>query len=611
LASFTSPHHESQNRPRGNPPRFNQARIRSSLRIPEDRLDDEQFLLRLKDIIRLRGVRDYSSNQNVITLRSCSIDLDKLEKAAEILRKKNLFMIVRVVRHDSHDACVPAFSPSKPVSLSYGSALRSIETTESTEFTGNRFKVPAAEPWHIREAPIPGSLRSGDWMIDLSVDRSVDHGRYSNLRHVWLLPRRLRLERTFGFERTTNQTWERAVQFLRVCRDGSITVPHSIGDQAGTISTPDDIDALRFGLCNDREWLPFNRSREVAPIGFPRYQFAQLSDKGRYALAVLEHFDSLSDAFAVLMNGYWREVLLRFGAVPAEKDPALREQLIRTLQKRLGSPQGELVFRTEPQLERLAREAIRFGRMVQNEQRFLNYDDLKDKWLELVNDSVGDKSQTAEDDEDFYRNLKNLDASIQYLCQCEVLSQGREWRCRKCLNRNWVTIDSISRSLKCNVCGREELAPVSGPWHYRASPFLLAAYREHGVEAVIWTLWELWKHASRSFYFAPSMSVWDEYPDQPDVKPTAELDALVVVDGKLCLCEAKSSASLDSQGIAKLTGIATKIRPDVLVVSCMEPGTKRFANAIQKLNENVGDDIRVQAITFDTTALERGPLLPS
>ena len=102
-------------------------------------------------------------------------------------------------------------------------------------------------------------------------------------------------------------------------------------------------------------------------------------------------------------------------------------------------------------------------------------------------------------------------ASIQHLCRQQILFQGREWQCGRCFNRNWVTVDNLRSLLQCEVCGETQSAPVSGDWHFRANGFVLEAHREHGVEAVVWTLWRLWDLARRSFFFAPSMWLWDTF----------------------------------------------------------------------------------------------------
>ena len=132
----------------------------------------------------------------------------------------------------------------------------------------------------------------------------------------------------------------------------------------------------------------------------------------------------------------------------------------------------------------------------------------------------------------------------------------------------------MSTLLKCDVCGQAESAPVSGDWHFRANDFLLEAYREHGVEAIVWTLWILWSRAQRSFYFAPSMWLWETYPLRKEDGPTVEIDALAVVDGKLYLCEAKSSAAL-------------KLVSNRTATQCSDAHSSRCALSLQHGHANI------------------------
>jgi hypothetical protein len=194
----------------------------------------------------------------------------------------------------------------------------------------------------MREALPPAALRQGNWMIDLWIDRLNDHCRYVNVRHIWLLPRRLRLERAFKLEWQNERSLDYELNVLRVLRAGSLAVAQNVQQGAASITMPDDLDAFAVGLCTDKEWLPFERFRQDALAGRDRYRYAELSDKGRYQLGVIDRFASVTEAFDVLMNGYWRDVLLDLGAVPAEKNAALRDQFITRLRRRLGQPQGVL-----------------------------------------------------------------------------------------------------------------------------------------------------------------------------------------------------------------------------------------------------------------------------
>lgn len=584
----------------------------TGLRVPEESITDTAFLRHVCGIIKQRGRQDTNINAHCVILRSCSVSQARLEEIAKVLREDAGF-VVNVRTYGSHEACVPKFRDSSTVRTQYSLLSNRFEVRENTEFDGSRFTVPAVAPWHIREARPPAGLRNGYWMLDLSVDRLADHCRYSNMRHVWLLPRRLRLERAFRITRPDNPPWDIDAQFIRVTGDGTVAVAHRADQKASIINIPEDIDAFRVGLCNEFEWEPFDRSRKDAPHGLSRYRYSEPSDKGRYLLAVLELFDTLPEAFDILMNGFWRDVLLSLGAAPAERNVSLRKELIRTLQKRLSASNGELVFRGDAELQRLAREAIRFGRKIQKERRFVRYGRLKASWQDLVQEDLYNATHLKDSDKEYYRRESHLDRSIQHLCRREILFQGREWQCGTCFNRNWITIDAIGRILTCSVCGREEPPPVSGDWHFRANAFLIEAYREHGVEAVVWTLWELWKRAQRSFYFAPSMWLWNEYPEEEGdgATPDAELDILAVVDGKLYLCEVKSSSALSKDELKQLVGMATKIRPDVLVISCMDEPEGQVNAAVKSLTRQLSDDIRVELLSFDPKEFERSPLLPS
>jgi hypothetical protein len=352
----------------------------TALRLPTSRVVDQSFLKLVKDIILRRG-KPSSQGPPMVTLRSCSLPVSELEQLAERLRSENFWGDVRAVRHDGHAACVPSFDGMDSVQYRYNISFSELRTRETAEFRDNHAYVPHAIPWHMREAPPPAGLREGSWMVDLAIDRLNDHCRFANERHTWVLPRRLRLEKAFKVEWQDERPQSYGERVSRVSRQGCLALPKSHEHRSLTITIPDDIEAFRTGLCIDSEWVPFERGKE-SPRGGQRYACAEPSDKGRYLLAVLEHFETLPDAFDVLMNRYWRDVLISLGAVPVEKNTGLRDELIRTLRKRLGRPKGDLTFSSEVELDRLARESIRFGRMTGKSDRFVDYGTLYERWKE-------------------------------------------------------------------------------------------------------------------------------------------------------------------------------------------------------------------------------------
>jgi hypothetical protein len=581
----------------------------AGLRIPVSRIDDRDFLTVVREIILRRG-KPSSQGHPMVTLRSCSLPQAELERLAESLRAERFWGAVHSVHHDDHAACVPSFAGMYSVEHGYHFSLPELRTQEATEFRENRAYVPNAIPWHMREAPPPAGLREGNWMVDLAVDRLNDHCRFSNMRHTWVLPRRLRLERAFKVEWQDDHPQSYGQRVSRVTAQGALALPRASEHRSLAITIPDDIDAFRVALCTDREWSPFNHHKK-SPRVIQRYAYAEPSDKGRYLLAVLEHFDTLPDAFAVLMDGYWRETLISLGAVPVEKNTGLRQELIRTLRKRLTRPDGSLMFRSEAELDRLAREAIRFGRVAGKPDNVISYSKMYERWKAILDADLAADTHLSQEDKEYYSSRNILDRSIQHLCRCQILFQGREWQCKRCFNRNWITVDDMRATLECQICKQRETAPVSGDWQFRANGFLVEAYREQGVEAVIWALWRLWDTAQRSFYFAPSMWLWETYPRAREDGPDIEVDALAVVDGRLYLCEAKSSSGLDNRQVEQLCSVVTRIRPDVLLIACMDEATQAMRRTVEEMQERLGAETKVEIIDFKSESLEKDSMLPS
>jgi hypothetical protein len=278
----------------------------TGLRLPTSRIADLDFLDLVKDII-LRLGKPSSQGHRSVTLRSCSLPQAELDQLAKRLRSQGFWGGgVRAVRHENHTACVPSFDAMHSVQYRYNISFSELRTRETSEFRDNHAYVPHAIPWHMQEAPPPAGLREGSWMVDLAIDRLKDHCRFTNARHTWVLPRRLRLEKAFKVEWQDERPQSYGERVSRVSRQGCLALPKSHEHRSLTITIPDDIEAFRTGLCIDSEWVPFERGKE-SPRGGQRYAYAELSDKGRYLLAVLEHFETLPDAFDVLMNGYWRD----------------------------------------------------------------------------------------------------------------------------------------------------------------------------------------------------------------------------------------------------------------------------------------------------------------
>lgn len=572
----------------------------SCLRISPVKFDDTDFIAVLQRLLLRKSLRS-SSGHPIITLKSCSISTDELSRLAERLRTAGFWPTVLAKPQIALSSCIPRFDRHHPPYYRYSTIHSGLRDSETAEFTGDRVHVPRSLPWHLREALPPQQLRQGCWMISLDISRTNDNNRAANIRESWAFPRRLHLEKAIAI------SWPEDIQsyykhVTRVARYGSLAIPADYGATSVSLKLPDDITAFRRALCLEREWNLVDHSQ--TKFGWQRYAYAQISDKGRYLIEVLQHFENLSEAFRILMHTFWRDTLMSLGAVPVEKNEELRAELIVTLRKRLGQRGGPLRFENDAQLDRLASEAIRYGRMAGTSERTTNYRAFLDRWSALVSADMMEATHLSEKERAYYEDPENLNYALQLVCKRKLFFQGRDWTCRRCFNKNWTSIDDLRSVLVCEVCKEETSAPVSGEWDFKPNSFIVSSYREHGIEPVIWTLWRLWYNARSSFYFTPSLNLWETYPEGGQDQEDVEVDALAVVDGLLYLCEAKTSAGLSAQQVQQLISAAERIRPDVILISCSDKVSPSMKAAAAQIQTCVGDEIKVELLELTPDMLE-------
>jgi hypothetical protein len=117
--------------------------------------------------------------------------------------------------------------------------------------------------------------------------------------------------------------------------------------------------------------------------------------------------------------------------------------------------------------DRLAKLVLTGARAVRLSQRYLRYDYLEQQF-EAYRHAYWEQHQAGAPSEGWDEGERlSLPVSVQYLCQQQILHQGHEWRCRNCANNNWVSIDKLSRTMECDVCGASQPAPVTQTWRFK------------------------------------------------------------------------------------------------------------------------------------------------
>ncbi|WP_461425260.1 hypothetical protein [Gymnodinialimonas sp.] len=585
----------------------------SSVRISVEQSKDTEFLRLVGRVLDRRGVRD-EQNAPVATIRSTSLAEDELSDIAERIKPegKTWKRFETEAIADAHWA-IPEFREERAYIITGSVAIsREPKSQQRSELANGRAELPLATPWHLSENHLPPGVRAGQWMVDLSIERENDHCKFSNVIHEWVLPRRLRIDPFFLISResSSSQMYPRYCQ--RPTRSGSLSVSIELTVRQASIAVPDDDDAL-FGGLQDFQRDHFLRTpkdldgpQELPP---PKVMDVKYSDKGRYLLGALQHFNNLPDAFQTLMHDFWRETLRRLGANPSHVDDQLEADFQKIMAKRLRANSEEWEVSCQQDRQTVSREALRLAAQIRRPERFMRYDKLSALYKDMVAKFIEENPHLKDSRAEEYLSAEELDASIQYLCERKILFQGHEWKCRNCFNRNWVSIDDLSTAMECNVCQNEALPPVSGGWQFKASGFFVEAYSDHGTEPAVWALWQLAERAKASFFFLPSTLIWFD-KHREDGPNDCEVDLLAVVDGQTFAVEATASKTLKAFEIQKLAAFAERVRPDKLFVVCGAAGKSARDRLARQIQQRLPKAVKIEVATYQISGARHDPHLP-
>ena len=574
-----------------------------TLRVDPDQLGRDDFFEMLVTMLSRRNrVTTGSDSQVRVTIRSTSVALGELEELREKFKSKKTWHLYGAEGVLNIDDCVPSEGEIQHAApMASGLRFPNQRDWQYVSSTGRSLRLPTVLPRHLRNvSPLPFRLRQGVWAQDIELQRENDLSRYINIVHRWRLPRRLRVTDAFALRYQLGVHGPICVP--RVNGERMLTMFTGYDSEMAEIHEPEDGNLFRLALCQPTARWVYSRGGNVGRDA-PAFS-AKLSDKGQYLRAMLSRSGGLGNAEAIFLSKFWKAQFELVGGTAAATDTRI-DDVIQTLKARL--VQGAI--ETDDQWRRTARVVLAEARRVRQFQRYLRYDYLKkefDKVRKVFAERHGIPKEKGlwVDLEDNY-----LPDSVQFLCRLKILHQGHEWRCSECGNNNWVSIDNISRAMRCDVCDSSQSPPVTNTWRFKLDSFILEGLREHGLLACVWCLSQLRERAEVSFYFAESMRL--TYTKEAYYKNVAdaEVDLMVVVDGKTYLCEVKSSGG--SFGIDKLVEVAKRIRPDVVRVAVMSEASLGLDAVMTGLREALeGTGIAAELMTFDTGVLDDSPHLP-
>ena len=576
--------------------------------VSEEEINDPVMREHILEIIKYRQQRSHS--EYPMTLRSFSLSEERLNGIAQTIRDECPLSQVDVQKITEHKDYIPNIIRNRePVAFRTGMNWNEPKAIYKFNYSGSQFDIYETLPFHMKEVQVPANLRGGAWMIDLCVERQLKHSRIINREHVWTFSRRLRSDRQFQrLDSAPQQDYN--YRTMRVNRDELLSIPVKYSGENPRFKIPDDETALLGPFFSMFDYDSFDKYGE--PILRGKFYMQETSDKGRYFKGFMQHFRSISDAQQVILNKFWYKIFSDLGATSRKNKDQNIQAIVQKIDKLQNGKKPSQFLSTEKAKQAFASTCLKAALKVAKEKEFVTWKEMMDFWEEYYKAFIK-KNPQLKDREDEIREQDQIsvERSAQFLCKNKIIFQGQRWTCPSCLHKNWESIESLSALLKCEVCSKEQSAPISSDWHFKLNDFILEAMREHGTTALIWCLIQLHNKARYSFYYVPSTKLFSVDENGNEAEPR-EIDLMAIVDGDLYVCEVKSAGGLSQKEVKNFSGVVNVIRPDIACLAIMENITPKKKDTIRnRLAQEIESGIKIEVISLEDTHFCDDTSLPS
>jgi hypothetical protein len=521
-----------------------------AVHVNRSHLDNAEFVATLARFISLWNTSRSQSGGSFATLRSSSVSSEELQPVASALGKLSVHASVETFT--SVIDCTPRVLKRAH-----------IRPRHDQRFTDSRVPFVPARPPHLGAGgSVSTWLNGGGWTSHIRVQREGRGGRRQAVHRV-PLPRRWQAAQSVA-----------GSAIAKPALDGALRLVVRGDQKPEVLSFTDDDGAFIATMFRPREYL-WTSDVRGSRLPQPEAVRTQISSAGRHLLGFLNRLRGLEAAYNVLGDQFWKLVLHDM-ALPQE---AYDDQKRASLAARLAKPierHGLKTLSSDEDLEALADIVSRIVpnlKVPDDEQSFewfLSMYRRTDEFKELGQDA----GTTPEDTE--RQVVQKVEAELRERCSEGVLIQGYGWTCRRCLHRNWVSIDNVSGTVACIVCAGEERALAHFSWSFRLDEYVSAGIRERGLRGLVWALGSLNWQARDSFMFSPPL---DLYRNE---KHLTDADIACIIDGKFVVGEVKESGYNINKALTdKLILCGRIVRPDVLILACLD------AKALPKVKKQV------------------------
>ena len=508
-----------------------------AVRVDEAKLADPGFIVALARVSRWNTSTSQNGPSHA-TVRSSSVAGDRLQPIVDALRPLNVQ--TTIAHFDNVNDCTPA-ETDKTVMIRGGTEQR---------YTGSVAPLTKIEPLHLtRAGPISAWFLTGGWTVQVTIKRE-DGGRLGSSIARLAIPRRWQAVRSLAGGMIAKATVE-----------GDLRLYIRPGGPRDSLSFTDE-DA-EFVACLFRPYHHLTTDPRNA-IPQPAAIYPRISSAGRHLRGLLNKLGSIRSAAAILEDEFWKSVFLDM-AVPREVfDDAKRADLAERLKKPI-QKDGPATLATDADFRSLAETVAQIAPDLKTPVAKRSFD-----WF-LMMYRKAEECKRARDpklspDDIERRTIQEVEEQLRRRCAEGVLIQGYDWKCPRCLHRNWSTVGALGPILTCEVCDHRE--PISSHflWDFLLDGYVALGLRERGLRGLVWILGYLSWSSQDSFMFSPPLDLIQNGVNLSDV------DIACVVDNKFIIGEVKESDRKINEALGdRLIEHARIIRPDVVVLACYDP----------------------------------------
>jgi hypothetical protein len=584
------------------------------LYIPDQDIDDINLISAISTFLTKRNFvsRDGQNSQHSATIYSSSVPIDRLEKLASQLKGEKGWNIYAVKAIHSIFDHIPNDRELEQAHLSFsdGFGARRHSEWQEDDILTNEINTKSPRPQHMQiNSSALWSGHHGAWAVDMLIGRTNDLSPYANRTQDWILPRRLRLASTF--KRGYELTGARSIALTRVSAGGCLCLYVDNSTDVTGVRVPSDEAAIRRALTQGRDWWPFV-SKHGGTTEMPDQLAleASRSSNGRYFWGVLSMFGGLDQIKNYLLVKFWHDQFKVLGGSPSDFSTSV-SQLERNLKKAL---RGRLTDPISGSIPAIADIALAEAEKLKFRPPIVSWTDLQAAHSVLIDhywNEYPPRDDEKKEDSDWWREdqVASLELSLQRLCKMGVVHQGFEVKCKKCLHRNWISVDALQSTVACDVCHTIAPAPISTPWQFRLNGFLKEALRSHGILPLFWALEKRRRSSSNSFYFEGPLDLFYSDENLEKNQVDAEIDLTIISGGLVEMLEVKSSSRQMDKAI-KFAELAKHLRPDIATIAIMEVKSQLIEDKFKKFAAALRDTgIEPKLMTLEQMDLSDDPSL--